>query len=170
MRHLRRRILTWALLPTVLAGAACGVKKPSAPTVLFSGSSSTAPGFYRKVAGPIRRGVIIALRIPAPGRAYAAAHMPERLHTSLLKPVVATGGSIACVRQGHLIVNGRRLGPIFERDGRGRRLPHWRGCLRLAAGEVLLYSDRIPNSFDSRYFGPAQAADVLGVYAPLWIF
>jgi type IV secretory pathway protease TraF len=32
-----------------------------------------------------------------------------------------------------------------------------------------MFSDRVPNSFDSRYYGPVQRAAMLGVYVPLMI-
>jgi type IV secretory pathway protease TraF len=36
--------------------------------------------------------------------------------------------------------------------------------------EYVVFSNRIPNSFDSRYYGPVHRRDILGVYAPIWIW
>ena len=46
-------------------------------------------------------------------------------------------------------------------------LPRWNGCRRLHNGEVFVFSDRIPNSFDSRYFGPVNRAEIVGVFRPV---
>ncbi len=37
----------------------------------------------------------------------------------------------------------------------------------MAADEYFVFSNRVPNSFDSRYFGPISRAAILGVYRPL---
>ena len=86
----------------------------------------------------------------------------------LLKQVAAAEGDLVCTQGSTLAVNGRRLAPIYTVDPHGGRLPQWRGCRRLVAGELFVFSNRIPNSFDSRYYGPVSAQHVLGVYRPLW--
>ena len=51
----------------------------------------------------------------------------------------------------------------------GRPLHGWPQCRRLQADEVFLLSATNPTSFDSRYFGPVHAADVIGIAQPLWL-
>ena len=53
--------------------------------------------------------------------------------------------------------------------GRARTLPVWRGCRALRRGEFFVFSNRIPNSFDSRYYGPVTQAQILGVFQPLMV-
>jgi type IV secretory pathway protease TraF len=87
----------------------------------------------------------------------------------LLKTVAAGPGDHVCAAGGRLIIAGQYRAPIAWSDRRGRVLPHWAGCRRLAPDELFVFSDRVPDSFDSRYFGPIARRDVLGVFAPLVI-
>ena len=43
------------------------------------------------------------------------------------------------------------------------------GAYRVTPNEVWLLSNYDPRSFDSRYFGPVPAANVLGVAHPVWV-
>jgi type IV secretory pathway protease TraF len=52
-------------------------------------------------------------------------------------------------------------------DGDGHRLPIWRGSRVLGADEFFVFSDRIPNSFDSRCYGPIERGQVESVRQPL---
>ena len=55
-------------------------------------------------------------------------------------------------------------------DSAGLPLPHAAfGTYRLPPGSVWLYAPE-PRSFDSRYFGPLPAKDLLYRLAPLWLF
>ena len=45
--------------------------------------------------------------------------------------------------------------------------PRWRACRRLDAGEFFVFSNRIPNSFDSRYYGPVRREAIVGVFRPI---
>jgi conjugative transfer signal peptidase TraF len=138
-----------------------------APVLLVNRSQSEPPGVWvisAQAAGPGRR---IAFRIPEPGRAYAARAMPERLRSSILKSIIAGQGDHVCALKGRLVVNGRDLAPIADHDRHGAALPRWRGCRPLRGGEYFVFSSRIPNSFDSRYYGPVSSGDVIGVYRPL---
>jgi hypothetical protein len=60
-------------------------------------------------------------------------------------------------------VNGVDCGPIPAVDSAGRALPQWRADRVLAADELLAGST-LPRSFDGRFFGTIERADVMGVY------
>ncbi|MEJ2631545.1 MAG: S26 family signal peptidase [Acidihalobacter sp.] len=48
-------------------------------------------------------------------------------------------------------------------------LPHWRGAVRLQAGQFWAYGSGDPaQSFDSRYWGPLSATRIEGVAWPVW--
>jgi type IV secretory pathway protease TraF len=47
-------------------------------------------------------------------------------------------------------------------------LPVWRGCRRIAAGEVFLMNGNVPDSLDGRYFGPLAVSAVIGRARPVW--
>jgi type IV secretory pathway protease TraF len=68
---------------------------------------------------------------------------------------------------GWLEINGRRLVLVLTQDGDGRPLPRWEGDRTLAPGEFFVVSDRIPTSFDSRYFGPLTRDQIASVRRPL---
>jgi len=142
----------------------------ASPVMLVNRSPSEPPGLYTRTSQSIAVGRIIAFRVPALGRAYVDQALPTLRHRSLLKAVAAGPGDRVCEGEGGLTINGRRRAPVVARDRLGRPLPHWQGCRALAADEFFVFSDRVPNSFDSRYFGPVSRQAVLGVYrlvAPL---
>jgi conjugative transfer signal peptidase TraF len=155
------------LLLSALLAASLGLAayRPAAPALLLNTTPSEPLGLYHRIDTPIRPGVRIAFRPPAAARAFLNHTGQGRV--SLLKTVVAGPGAVACVEGAVLVVDGRRLGSVAARDRSGRALPHWSGCRRLAADEHLVFSSAIPNSFDSRYYGPIRQAEILGVYAPM---
>lgn len=153
-----------ALIPAPLA---LGSAWLDAPFVLLNTSPSEPIGLYRRVAAEPTPGALIAFRPPPAAMPYLRAAQPGRARGTILKAIAAGEGTLACAGEA-LWVDGRRLGAIAVRDRGGRALPHWRGCMRLAAGEYLVFSDRIPNSFDSRYYGAVRRSEILGVYAPIW--
>ena len=139
-----------------------------APLVVYNPSPSEPKGLYRLAAAPPMVGRLIAFHVPAPGQTYANAHLSYLTRSPILKEVAAGSGSEVCEREGAVFIDGIRRGLVALRDRMGRRLPHWTGCHRLAPDELFVLSNRIPNSFDSRYYGPVSEAELVGVYQPLW--
>ena len=86
----------------------------------------------------------------------------------ILKPVVAGPGDRVDTTSAWLTVNGRPVAPMPPAtDGSGRPLPAWRARRPLRAGEFLVVSTRIANSFDSRCYGPVTAGQIAAVRVPL---
>ncbi len=137
------------------------------PIFLLNRSPSEPPGLYVRAGRDLAVGAIIAFRTPAAAFPYADLSMAYLHHRPLLKAVAAGPGNTVCTTAGELIINGHKVAPIAMRDRQGRALPRWRGCRRMGQDEVFVYSARVPNSFDSRYYGPVHRADVLGSYR--WI-
>jgi conjugative transfer signal peptidase TraF len=150
-----------ALIATVRAAI-------GAPVILYNPSPSEPVGFYRLTRSAPGRGTIIAFLVPAAGRPYAAAHLPYIARSAILKEIAASDGAMVCEKEGALFINGQARGSAAATDRHGVALPRWSGCRRLATEEYFVLSNRIPNSFDSRYYGPVPRADVIGVYRPLW--
>jgi len=161
----RRTILVCVGLLT-LAAATAALAQPI-PQLLYNGSASEPEGWYVRSPAPPALGRLIAFRVPPAGRAYARAHLPSVARGSILKTIAAVQGDKVCAVHNVLSVNGRVLGQISVRDRQGRGLPQWRGCRPMGRGEYFVFSDRIANSFDSRYYGPVRQDDLIGVYRPL---
>jgi type IV secretory pathway protease TraF len=156
-----RAVLPLALGLTGLAGlAAAGRAEP--PRLLVNETASLPRGIYLRVSGPPAPGRIVALPAPAESQAYLD-RLGATPRTRLLKRVAATGGTAVCASAGWLAWPQGAV-RVLVRDRQGRPLPSWRGCRRLAPGELLLLGDT-PASFDSRYFGPVPDTDIDAVYA-----
>jgi len=144
-----------------LAGLAWSFQFTPSP-VLVNESLSVPRGLYLRSPGATaERGAIVAVRPPATAQAYLA-QLGAPTKAKLLKRVAAVAGEPVCAGPGQITVPGRRV-VVMGRDRRGRPLPAWRACRRLAPGELFLLGD-IATSFDSRYFGPVGDGQVEGVY------
>lgn len=103
----------------------------------------------------------------------SVAHFMDRrryvpLGIPLLKPVAAVSGATVCRVGLNVTADGAPLAMALGADRLGRALPVWSGCHRLGDGELFLLAGASPSSFDSRYFGPVSAGDVVGRAVPLW--
>jgi type IV secretory pathway protease TraF len=85
----------------------------------------------------------------------------------LVKPLMAGPGDHVCVTD-HLTINGQWIAPVLDHAPDGSPLPRWQKCMILGTDQWFAYAPRIPDSFDSRYYGPVQEASIVGVSLPLW--
>jgi len=129
-------------------------------------SPSLPLGLYRRVPAEPERGRLVefSLAVEPPSRVRHA--FAQRV----LKPIVAVCGDYVDTSGDWLRINGQRVAPIYTRDSTGHALPIWRASRRLEEDEFFTYSARVPNSFDSRYYGPIPRRDIVAVYIPLWIW
>ena len=168
MKKVARGILIvgLGLLPVIsLAVAHAAVGRPA---VLFNPSPSEPTGLYRLSTSPPAPGRLIAFKVPKAGQAYADAHLGQIARAAILKEVAAGEGAIICEQDGVVSIDGQGRGKVAPTDRHGVPLPHWTGCQRLQKNQYFVLSNRIPNSFDSRYYGPVSGSDLIGVYRPLW--
>jgi conjugative transfer signal peptidase TraF len=137
--------------------------------LLWNASASTPIGFYD--VGPphdLMVGDLVAVMPPKPlaeflvDRGYIGRDMP------LLKHVAALPGQEVCRIGWSISVDGTPFGDALDRDQRGRELPVWQGCRRLADGEIFLMNPSVRDSLDGRYFGPISAKSVVGKARPLF--
>lgn len=136
------------------------------PVFLLNTTPSEPLGLYIETPGPVSTGRLVAFSAPAAAFPYADRRLGYLRHTTLLKAVAAGPGDFVCATSGRLRINGKERAPIAVRDSFGLTLPRWTGCRRLGANELFVFSDRVPNSFDSRYFGPIDRSSVVGIYRP----
>jgi conjugative transfer signal peptidase TraF len=138
------------------------------PVLLFNLTPSEPTGLYVETPDRPAEGRLVAFQAPAAAFPYADSRLGYLRRTTLLKAVVAGPGDEICTLTGRLRINRRDRAPIAVHDSFGVALPRWIGCRRLGADELFVFSDRVPNSFDSRYFGPIARSSVVGVYRPIF--
>lgn len=170
--HTHRPMLALVATLGVAALAGPALHAPAARWV-YNPSDSVPRGWYRIEPPPastdaLHVGDIVLARLPAGAAALAAqrGYLPARV--PLLKRIGAMAPQRVCVAQRTVYVDGVPVALAREADGLGRGLPLWSQCRALRAGELFLLSATNPASFDSRYFGPIDAAAVLGRAQPMW--
>ena len=140
--------------------------------IVINTSPSVAPGLYLRSCQPPTVGKLVDFRIPPAAREYVRGRTGnEGQDWYILKPIVAGPGDRVDTTGAWLVINGRQVAPMPpEADGEGRRLPLWRADRMLGPGEFFVFSNRIPNSFDSRCYGPIIRDQIASVRRPLIIW
>jgi signal peptidase I len=135
---------------------------------------------------PPRRGDVVMFRAPD------SEHAVWWRSTALVKRIVAVPGDVVGMRDGALIVNGRRVEELYvarpnaaDRAGNvARRIFGWQhrievhqdgfdvppvqptldtwGPLLIPTGHFFMLGDNRYGSYDSRHFGPVDAGAILG--------
>jgi conjugative transfer signal peptidase TraF len=164
-RRIGRRIVAGGLgLVLVLLSAAL----PPAPRLVWNASASAPQGLYAVTPGAwVEPGEMVIARVPLRYRKLAAARRYLPMNVPLVKRVAAFAGDQVCASGLDIFVNGRRVAERRATDRVGRRMPMWEGCTVLRGRQLFLLMNH-PDSFDGRYFGPTNAADVVGKARLLW--
>jgi type IV secretory pathway protease TraF len=150
----------------LLAAALVGLRHLDAPLILYPTSASLPEGLYFQTFGDIEIGKIAAFPVPEAARHYQSQRGdPSPKDFLFMKPVVAGPGDQVCNSAAGLFLNGKRWVAAASHDVLVNSPPVWRGCRPLNSDEFFMLSDYAPNSFDSRYFGPIRADDIVGVYS-----
>ena len=165
-RNLQRRTSVVAL------GCACVVATivaPPLPRLVWNASASAPVGLYwvRPGARIVTGNTVIAWT-PAPVRRLAAERRYVPLNVPLVKRVAGVEGDRICAIGATILVNHRKVATRRVSDGQGRPMPWWSGCWTLGEGEYFLLMPDVADSFDGRYFGVAEQADVIGRAQLLW--
>ncbi|QAY79966.1 conjugative transfer signal peptidase TraF [Sphingosinicella sp. BN140058] len=157
----------------IAAGVAClglTIVVPPRPLLIWNASASAPIGLYlvsRRT--PEARGEMALAWPPDAARELAARRGYLPAGVPLVKRVAAIEGDTVCAHDRIVTVNGAFAASRRSVDRLGRPLPAWQGCVSLARGMLfLLIADR-SDSFDGRYFGATDAADVIGKARPLWL-
>ena len=159
----RRRIARHA----VLVGIGCGclvatIAAPPLPRLVWNASASAPIGLYWVQPGAdIEPGDMVIARLPHGIRQMAARRRYLPSNVPLVKRVVAVAGDEVCALGKEVFLNGRPIAGRRTVDGAGRPMPAWSGCVRLRGRQLFLLMDA-PASFDGRYFGVTDGADVIG--------
>jgi len=165
-RRLGRRAALVAM-PALLALATALV--PPSPRLVWNASASMPVGLYQVSPGtPAATGELVIARVPEAVRALAARRRYLPSNVPLVKRVAAMPGDEVCALGPRLFVNGEPSVTRRVAHRQGRPLPWWSGCVRLREGQRLLLASDHPDSFDGRYFGASETADILGRARLLW--
>lgn len=165
----QRRRRRWGVALGVLIAAVVGsiVVSPR-PLLVWNVSASAPIGLYAVGRrGDIVSGDTVLARVPERWRSLAGNRRYIPINVPLVKRVAAEPGDSVCARGHEIFVNGRWVAERREADGRGRAMPWWSGCVTLRHGALFLLMDS-PDSFDGRYFGPTERADIIGRARLLW--
>ena len=140
------------------------------PTRLFliNQTPSAPDGVYWRVSGQARPGAYLAFRAEGIGFEALSRIGFELPTMPLLKPIAVGPDEQVCYVGDRFQLSDGGTIPLGDPHWHGIELPVWRDCRVLRADEYFVYSDRTPNSLDSRHFGPVTDAMVIGSYALIW--
>lgn len=141
---------------------------PPAPRLLWNASASAPIGLYTVSPGTSAdlEELVIA-RLPQRYRRLAATRRYLPMNVPLVKRVAASAGDEVCARGAQVFVNGLSTAKRRIADHAGRPMPLWTGCVDLRGRQLFLLMDT-PASFDGRYFGVTEGADIIGRAWPIW--
>lgn len=139
-----------------------------APRLLWNASASAPIGLYTiHPTDDPDAGKLVAILPPEPLARWMAARHYLPLGVPLLKHVAAKAGQQVCRHGVRISIDGHVVATARLHDSHNRSLPIWSGCRRLDGGELFLLNPSIPDSLDSRYFGPLSVRDMLGEAIPI---
>jgi conjugative transfer signal peptidase TraF len=142
---------------------------PPAPRLVWNASASAPIGLYSVSPGAsIATGDMVIARVPEPWRMLAATRRYIPANVPLVKHVAAAAGDEVCALGNEIFVNGRWLAERRTADAAQRAMPWWSGCVRLHGQQLFLLMTESPASFDGRYFGVTDGAQVIGKARLLW--
>lgn len=168
-RRAARRRATILLAAAASIGLIATIGFSPRPRLIWNASASAPIGLYQ-VSGTasLRSGDMVIAWVPEAARRFAARRRYLPANVPLVKRVAARAGDTVCAIGPVISINGVRIAERRRFDGQGRILPWWQGCTTLEDGELFLLMADAADSFDGRYFGPTNAADVVGEARLLW--
>ncbi len=162
-------LVTLALLAFATASLSIGFADRQ---VVINTSPSVHPGIYVRTAAAPAVGTLVEFRLPPaacgvrPLAGGGGRPSPTGTCSSRSWPARATGSTRRATDCSSTA--GRSPRCRRDRDGDGRPLPRWRASRRLGPDEFFAFSARIPNSFDSRCYGPVRRDQITAVRRLLW--
>jgi conjugative transfer signal peptidase TraF len=165
-RRLARRSLPIAGLATAVVAT---IALPPRPLLVWNATASAPIGLYRVGGADLAAGDMVIAWPPAGARDFAARRHYLPANVPLVKRVAAEPGDTICALGMKIFVNSHRIAERLVRDGAGRPMPWWTGCVTLRRGALFLLMSDSPASFDGRYFGPTGRDDIVGKATPLWV-
>jgi conjugative transfer signal peptidase TraF len=120
-------------------------------------SASMPEGWYwLSPVGQLERGDTVTFMPPPATAALMVKRQWLGPDMAMMKHIKAMPGDFVCRQDNALYINNHYVGAIAKVDEQGRPLPQLHYCQALPSHQYMLMSTRVPNSFDSRYFGPVD--------------
>ena len=165
-----RRVGCWAFACAgLIATLGATSVMPPRPRLVWNASASAPIGLYAVGGGAgLARGDMVSARLPGELRMFAARRHYLPANVPLVKRVAAVPGDKVCAVGKRIFVNGLLFASRLARDGAGRVMPRWAGCVVLGEGRYFLLMAESGASFDGRYFGVSAASDIVGKARLLW--
>jgi len=152
------------VITLAVIGTAGQIIFPPKPVLLYNPSESAAVGWYRlRPDEPVVLGEQVAAYAPEWARQLADERGYLPYDYPLIKTVWAVHGDGVCYNNQSVSIPKRPDIPVLGQDVLGRDMPQKSGCIVLGSGEYMLLSPDVQMGFDSRYFGPVRAENILGV-------
>ncbi len=153
-------------------GLAC-----SAAGLRINTTRSIPLGIYWARPGPLQKGSYVffcppdvALMVQARQRGYLDTGPCPGGYGYMMKRVAASAGDVVSVTERGVRVNDAwlRVSAPLPQDRSGREMPRLQPShFIVGASEVVLMSDVSATSFDSRYYGPIDRAQIKNVVVPV---
>ena len=163
----KRPRLHWAWTASLIGLAALAASSTlfANRQIVINTSPSVTSGLYLRSTATPAVGQIIDFRIPQSARNYIKTRTGQNGEDwYILKPIVAGPGDRVDTTGEWLLINGRQIASMPPtNDTGGLPLPVWRQSRVLGADEFFVFSGRIPNSFDSRCYGPISRSQIESV-------
>ncbi len=164
-----KRPLTLGIALAGCAAIAITAMMRPPPKLIWNASASVPIGLY--VVEPVPSptlGDLVVVNPPKPLSDFLAegGYVPRGV--PLIKHIAALPGQQVCRIGRAIMVDAIVVGAALVRDSRGRPLPAWQGCVRLADGQVFLLNPAAAASLDGRYFGPLPSSSIVGHARPIW--
>ena len=154
---------------SVISATLATLTVPVSRTAVWNITASVPTGLYLiRGKQSIHVGERVAIQPPPDLRKLLAERGYLPVGVPLLKRVAAVSGQRVCRFAHGVTITGKLVGVARSFDRRGRPLPAWSGCYRLAPGELFVMNPDAPDSFDGRYFGVLTTHDVIGRATPIW--
>jgi conjugative transfer signal peptidase TraF len=161
-------LTVWGVFALAGTLALCGAR--------INSSSSLPLGLYWKTNARLEKGALVIFCPPntpvfreAKARGYIGAGFCPGEYREMIKKVAATKGDRVSISEKGVSVNDVLLSNSkpYSEDRAGRAMPRYETDCTLTETQVLLMSDYDPRSFDARYFGPIDEAQIRSVIRPV---
>ncbi len=131
----------------------------------YQESTSMTPGWYVTypifLKNNISRNNIILFKPDKNTENYMLSRSWILPGSPMMKYLKGLPGDFVCIRNTEIFINHKKIGDIQKLDSQNRPLPRLTFCQTLVHNQFFMMSTRVPNSFDSRYFGPIMREQMI---------